>query len=76
MKGTSNKIIIQKEGFLNWLTAGLPLMKVVLTTLTENVLVPLGLTASVSATDAAIYKNIFGLGTTALIISNKEMEGI
>ena len=32
-------------------------------------LVPLGLTAAVSATDAANQKNIFGSGTAALIYS-------
>ena len=51
-------------------------MKNVLTSLTKNVLVPLGLTTAASATDAAIQKKIFGPGMTALIISNKEMEGI
>ena len=40
------------------------------------VLVPLGLTAAASATDAAIQKNIFGSETTALIISNEGMEDI
>ena len=34
---------------------------------------PLGLTAAVSAADAAIQKNFFGSGATSLIISNKEM---
>ena len=29
-----------------------------------------------SASDAAIQKNIYGSGTTALIISNEEMEDI
>ena len=51
-------------------------MKIVLTTLAKNVLVLLGLTAAPSATDALIPKNIFELGMTALIISNKEMEDI
>ena len=37
----------------------------------ENVLITLGLTAVVSATDAAIQKKIYGLGITTLIISNK-----
>ena len=39
-------------------------------------LVPLGLTAAASATDAAIQKNISGSETTALIISNERMEDI
>ena len=36
------------------MTAGLPLMKSVLIPLAKSVLAPLGLTAAVSATDAAI----------------------
>ena len=48
----------------------------VLTSLAENVLVPLELMAEVSAKDIAIQKKIFRPGMTALIISNKEMEDI
>ena len=44
--------------------------------LAKSVLIPLGLTAAVSATDAAIHKNVFGSGVTALIISNKEKNDI
>ena len=36
----------------------------------------LGLTAAVSATDAAIDKKILGFGTTTLILSNDEMNDI
>ena len=39
-------------------------------------MIPLGLTAAESATDAAIYKKMFGSGKTALIISNEEMNDI
>ena len=39
-------------------------------------MISLGLTAAVSATDAAIEKKSFGLWTTALIISNEEMGDI
>ena len=39
-------------------------------------MIPLGLTAASSATDPAIQKEIYGSGTTALIISNKELEDI
>ena len=38
-------------------------------------MIPLGLTAS-SAANATIQKKIYGSGTTALIISNEEMEDI
>ena len=52
------------------------LMKNVLTPLAKSVLIPLGLTAAASATDAAIQKKIYGSGATELIISNEEMEDI
>ena len=39
-------------------------------------MIPLELTATASATDAAIQKKIFGSCTTALIISNKDMEDV
>ena len=51
-------------------------MKNVLTPLAKSVLIPLGLTAAASATDAAIQKKIYGSGATELIISNEEMEDI
>ena len=62
------------------MTAGLPLMKI--TPLAKSVLILLGLSAVMSAADAAIQKKIYGSGnpsdlasrTTALIISNEEME--
>ena len=66
---------MQKGGFLRFLapllTSGLPLLK--------SVIKPLGmfgLTATASATDAAINKKIIGSGTTTLIISNNEMNQI
>ena len=61
--------------------AGLPLMKNDITRLTKSVLIPLGLTAAVPVSDAAIQKNIHSSenndsGTTAFIIANKETKGI
>ena len=44
--------------------------------LAKSVLIPLGLTAVGSATDASIHKKIFGSSTTTLIISNEEMNDI
>ena len=81
LKGTTRKITGQEGGFLNFLrplmTAGLPLMKSVLTPLAKSVLLRLGLSAGMSAGDAAIQKmEIDGSGTAALIISNEEMEYI
>ena len=58
------------------LKPGLPLMKNILKPLAKSVLIPLGLTAVALATDAAIYKKMFGSGTTTLIISKKEMNDI
>ena len=58
------------------MTTGLPLLENVLTPLAKIVLIPLRLTAAVSATDAAIQKRIFGSGMMALIISNKKMDDI
>ena len=39
-------------------------------------MIPLGLTGTASAVDAGIHEKILGSGTTMLIISNGEMEGI
>ena len=58
------------------MTAGLPLMQYVLTLtpLAKSVLIPLGVTAAISVTDAAIQKKIYESGAIASIISNEEME--
>ena len=54
LKGATRKITSQEGGFLNFLrllmTAGLPLI----TPLVKNTLLPFGLSAAVSAIDAAI----------------------
>ena len=85
LKGTTRRITSQERGFLNFLrplmTASLPLMKRLLTPLAKSLLtplaksfsLPLGLSAGMSAADAAIQKKIFGTGTAALIISNEEI---
>ena len=54
----------------------MPLIENVLKPSAESVLIPLELTASASATDAAIHKKMFGSGTTTSIISNEEMNDI
>ena len=51
-------------------------MKNVVKRLAKSVLIPLGSTASASATDAAIHKNMFGSGMTTLIISIEETNDI
>ena len=58
------------------MTADLPLMKSVLIPLAKSILLPSGLSAGMSAADAAIQKKIYESGTTTLIISNEEMEDI
>ena len=74
--------MIQSGGFLGkllgpLLKTRLPLMKSVITPLAKSVLTPLGLTAATFAVDAGIHKKRLGSGnTTALIISNKDMEDL
>ena len=51
---------------------GLLLMKNVLTSSAKRFLIPLGLLAAVSATEAAIQKKIDRSSMTTLIISNKK----
>ena len=80
LKEITRKFTTQEGGFLNFLkplmTAGLPMMKNVLTPLRESVSIPLVLTAEASAIDAAIQKKIFGSGTSALTTSNEDAEYI
>ena len=54
----------------------LPLIKSVNTPLAANVFSQLGLSAGMSAAEAAIRKEIYGSGTTALMISNEKIEDI
>ena len=81
--------IRQSGGFVGRLSGpllktGLLLTRHILKSLAKSVLIPLRLTASASATDAAIYKKIFGSGhpsdlalfTIVLVISNEEMNDI
>ena len=54
----------------------MPLIANVLKPLAKSVLIPLGLTAAASATDAAINKKRFGSDFTILIISKEEMNDV
>ena len=59
--------MIQSVGFLGrllgpLLKTGLPLIKNVIKPLAKSVLIPLGLTAAASATDAGIHEKISGSG--------------
>ena len=44
--------------------------------LTKSILIPFGLTAAASTTNAAIHKKMFGSEFIKLIISNEELEDI
>ena len=73
--------IIQSGGFLGrllgpLLKTGLLLIKNIIKPLANSILIPLGLTAESSAADAGIHKKILGSGTTALMVSNEEMNDI
>ena len=61
LKGTTKKITSQ-EGFKFFFrqlrTAGLPLIKNVLTPIMKNVMLPFGLSVGMSAVDAAIQKQL------------------
>ena len=51
-------------------------METLLKLLAKMVLIPLGLTAATSATDAVIHEKMLGYSTTALTISYEEMTDI
>ena len=56
------------------MTAGLPLMKSILTSLATSVLLSIRLSAGILAGDAALQKKIYGSGTTVIMPSNEKME--
>ena len=69
----------QSGGFLGRLSGpllktGLPLMKNALKPLAKSLLIPLGLTAAASATDAVIQKKIFRSVMMTIVVSNEEMD--
>ena len=64
------------EDFWTITKNGLLLMKNILKTLANSVLIPLWLTALASTIDVAIRKKIFRSGMTILTISNEEMVDI
>ena len=69
--------IIQSAGFLGSLLSKLagPLMKVAVP-LAKNILAPLGNTTGAPVIDTEIQNKIYGSGTTILITSNKNTNGI
>ena len=72
--GQSERFLGRVLGLL--LRTGLPLIGNVLKPLAKSILIPLGLAAAATATDAAIHNKMFESTTTTLIISNKEMNDI
>ena len=54
----------------------MPLIGNVIKPLTKRVLIPLGLIAAASATDAAVYKKMFRSGFKTLIIYNEVINDI
>ena len=80
LKLTTKKNTRQEGGFLNFLrrlmTAGLPLMKSVVTPLAKSILLPLGFSVGISVADAAVKKKIYVSGSTTLIILNEEIKDI
>ena len=75
LKGTTRKITSQEGGFKNFFrqlrTAGLPLIKNVLTPIMKNVTIWI-ISRNVSSR-CSYSKTIDGSGTTVLIIPNEEM---
>ena len=78
LKETTRKINSLKGGFLNFLkplmTAGLPLMKHLLTPSPKSVLVPSGLTTAASVTDAVIQKKILGWGNLRTLLHVRQTK--
>ena len=79
-KGITRKMTSQEWAFLNFLRplmiSDLPLIISALTPLAKDVLLPFGLLAGMSATDAAIQKQIYGSGSTPLMTSKDETVDI
>ena len=58
---------------LNWTTTKMTSQE---RNVLKRVLIPLGLSAGMSAADPATQKKIYGSSTTALIILNEEIEDL
>ena len=69
-----NKIIKEGSNLGKLLMGFLPKLIKPAISLGKNILAPLGLSAAMSATDAAIRKKMYGSGATTLIISDNDMN--
>ena len=79
MKGTTEKTKIQERGFISNSLGPLgslffTICENVLMSLAKSVLMPLGLAAAKSATDAAIQRKFFGSRMTRLIIVDEKID--
>ena len=75
-KVQTNKIIKKGGNLGELLMSFLPKLIKPAISIGKNILAPLGLSASMSATDAAIQKKMYGSGMTTLIISNNDMDDL
>ena len=73
-KAQINKLIKERGALESILARFLPkLIKPVLS-LGKNILAPLGVSATMSATDATIQKKMYGSGTKTVKFSNKDLD--
>ena len=71
-----NKIIKEGGNLGKLLMSVLPKLIKPAISVGKNILAPLGLSAAMSATDAAIQKKMYGSGNKTLIISNDDMDDL
>ena len=73
-KVQTNKIIKERGNLGRLFMSFLPKLMKPAISIGKNILAPLGLSAAMSATDAAIQKKMYGSENTNLIISNDDMK--
>ena len=71
-----NKIIKEGGSLGTLLMSFLPKLIKPAISIGKNILAPLGLSAAMSATDAAIQRKMYGSGNTTLIISNNDLNDL
>ena len=71
-----NKIIKEGGNLGRLLISFLPKLIKPAISIGKNILAPLGLSAAMSATDAAIQKKMYGSGNTTLTISNDDLNDL
>ena len=73
-KSQINKLIKERGALGSILARFLPILTKPAISLGKNILAPLGLSAAMSATDAAIQKKRYGSGTKTVKFSNKDLN--